>query len=167
MKTMLTALALALPTTAFAQSGDELMRMICFDSARPNNGWAIVVSQVSNDAYSADTFIPNAQGEYAERFPMFDRIAFSISVYRNAPGFNGGDAASFTQDLVTRGPQPTPFVVEGHRVNSVLELRWGISSQMKFDSLAQEQNFYVNVEMGEDRKPVCQLPFAFTPQPSS
>jgi len=78
---------LGMPVALSAQSSDDaVMRLECFDAAEygSNEGFAIVVTQKSSDEYPADNFLPDRNGNYADRFPMFSNAGFFFSVLKRS-----------------------------------------------------------------------------------
>ena len=59
-----------MPFGAKAQSVDEaVMRLVCYDASDAanfgeNGGWIVVITQMSNEKFAADIFIPDGDGDY-------------------------------------------------------------------------------------------------------
>ena len=158
------------PTGVQAQSSnDALMRMVCFDSdnstgLRNNEGWTVVVTQMNNEKYKADIFIPDGNGDFADKFPMFENTYFFIAVFPNAPAANTlGNIQLFAEELLNREDAPTAILAEGSRVGTLLDLNLDGSGAFQYDSLNQANNLFVDPITGEERNPVCERPFYHTP----
>lgn len=156
------------PSDLKAQSNDDaLMRLVCFDSAattgnQGGNGWAIVITQVSNDNYAADIFIPDANGDYADRFPMFTNTGFFFSIFENAPAKAASvDIETFVEDLFVNNTDVMTRLAEGSRVGTLLDLTLEGSGALKFDSKDQAMNYFFDPLNNEERAPVCEPPFRY------
>lgn len=152
----------------FAQSTDQsVMRMVCFDASEAGNGqstggWTAIITQMNNEEYPASTFIPDQNGGYAERFPMFENIIFFLFVFEQTDGISAAlDPQVLAEELLRSGNTPVPILAEGNRVGSLLDLSWSDSSSFQFDSADQSKNLFVDPANGVERVPVCQPPFAF------
>ena len=159
-----------LPFGAKAQSVDEaVMRLVCFDASdaanfEENGGWTVVITQISNEKFAADIFIPDGDGDYADKFPMFENTGFFFSVFENAPGTNGFDSiAAFAEELFLNDAAAVLRPSEGRRVGTLLDLGVDGVSIFKYDSKNQSANFFLDPLKGEERAPVCEPPFLHTP----
>ncbi|WP_341365969.1 hypothetical protein [Yoonia sp. BS5-3] len=159
---------MALPVASAAQSNDRsVMRMVCFDSdqtasGQSTGGWTAIITQMNNEQYPATTFIPDEQGQYAEKFPMFENIIFFMFVFEETTGLSAAtDARSLAEELLASGSAPVPVLAEGNRVGSLFDMSWGGSSTFQYDSADQSKNIYSDVDQSEQRVPVCQPPFVY------
>ena len=155
------------PATASTQSSDDdVMRLVCFDSAESgrNTGWAIVVTQISNQEYPADIFLPDRNGDYADRFPMFSTTGFYFSVFEDVPAtIRSGGPEAFGANLFQNSPTVMTRLAEGSRVGTLLDLTLEGSGVFKFDSKDQSKNFFSDPQFGEERSGLlCEPPFLTT-----
>lgn len=154
------------PVSVQAQSNDNaVMRMVCF-AAPPsagvvsNGGWTVVITQMTNENYAADIFIPDENGEYADKFPMFDNTLFYASVFENAPKAGASDTIeSYAAELLRSVNAPAATLSEGNRVGTLLDLKLDGSGAFQYDSVNQNNNLFVDPTTGEERHPICGSPF--------
>ena len=138
-------------------------RLLCFDAKAPfGGGWAAVITQVSAEKYPADIFVPDENGNFAEKFPMFEDIYFSVSVFENTQGLNPNvDTQSMTNELLLRPDAPPSFQAEGNRVGTALNIKWEGSGSLQYDTKDQEKNFFVSPSSDQELKLTCSKPFIF------
>lgn len=144
------------------------MRMVCFDSTEsqdgePTGGWTVIITQMTNAEYPAETFIPDETGNFAEKFPMFEDTFFFVSVFEQTSGIStADDISAFVDALLISDDAPAWILAEGSRVGTVLDMSWGDSSTFEYDSANQTRNLYRNTSTQDERIPICQRPFAYT-----
>ena len=160
--------SLTVPFDAQAQSNDStLMRMVCFGASNSagvlnDGGWTAVITQVSNENYAADIFIPDANGEYADKFPMFDNTFFYVSVFEDAPVAGVTESIpSYAATLLQSNNAPVAMLSEGNRVGTLLDLKLEGSGAFQYDSLNQNNNLFIDPKTGEERHPICETPFLY------
>lgn len=156
------------PVAGLAQSETQsVMRMVCYDSAESTNGertggWTVIITQMTNEQHPAETFIPDENGNFAEKFPMFEDTFFFVSVFEETAGISTAeDLSDFADALLVSEAAPPWILAEGNRVGTLLDMSWGESSTFEYDSADQSRNLYRNTSTQDDRVPVCQRPFAY------
>lgn len=157
-----------LPIAVDAQSTSQpVMRMVCFDAAETTNGestggWTIIVTQQTSELHPAETFIPDDDGQYAEKFPMFENITFFVSVFPVTAGVAAPDnLPAFSDALLVSQDAPPWIIAEGNRVGTLLDIGWGDSNRFKYDSADQTKNAFLDNATGDERTPICQKPFEY------
>ncbi|MEP6017067.1 MAG: hypothetical protein ABJ251_01130 [Paracoccaceae bacterium] len=152
-----------------AQSIDDVvMRLVCFDVSEAanfaeNGGWTVIITQMSNEKFAAEIFIPDNTGDYVDKFPMFENTGFLFSVFEDAPGTNGFDnLAEFAEELFVNDTAAMLRTSEGRRVGTLLDLSMEGVSIFQYDSKNQSINYFVDPLKGEERAIVCEPPFLHT-----
>ncbi|MEL6573326.1 MAG: hypothetical protein AAFQ64_16820 [Pseudomonadota bacterium] len=158
--------AICIPSIASAQEDTNgVMRLVCFESSDPNGrpvdgGWLAVITQMTSEVYSADIFIPDEDGNYEDMFPMFENTMFLISIFENAEiADSEKNISEIAAELLMGDVTPGTILAEGNRVNSLLDLSWGGSNKLKYDSINPSMNIFVDFDQDVELTPYCNKPF--------